>query len=157
MFVAPHSNHVCVVPTRTCGLHRAADMSACMHDVSHSRHVQGVAQLCHAAGISAVPHSMQLAVSNNSMSDAMSDVSRSTHACCVTQQTQLWSHTANMTVGWHNTHVCCDTTQTCLLCHEQSSLPCDAASHVRVLCHAYVTCPLCRPTSLYVVSCSRRA
>ena len=36
---------------------------------------------------------------------------------CVTQQTCLLCHTADMSAVTHSRHVCCVTPQTCLLCH----------------------------------------
>ena len=41
----------------------------------------------------------------------------SRHVCCVTQQTCLLCHTADMSAVSHGRHVCCATQQACLLSH----------------------------------------
>ena len=66
--------------------------------------------------------------------------SHSRHVFCVTQQTCLLCHTADMSAVSHSRHVCCDTQQTCLLCHTADM---SAASRNRhVCCATQQTCLL---------------
>ena len=77
----------------------------------------------------------------------MSAVSYSRHICCVTQQTCLLYHTADMSAASHSRHVCCVTQQTC-----------PAVSHSRhVCCVAQQTCLLRHTADMSAVSHSRHA
>ena len=68
------------------------------------------------------------------------------HVCCVTQQTCLLCHTAEMSAVSHSRDVCCVTQQSCLLCHAADM---SAASHSRhVCCVTQQTCLLCHTADM---------
>ena len=82
-----------------------------------------------------------------------SAVSHTIHFCCVTQQTHLLCHTADMLAESHSRHVCCHPQQTCLLCDTADMT---AVSHSRHdCCVTQQTCWPCPTADMSAVSHSR--
>ena len=94
-----------------------------------------------------------------------SALSHSRHACCVTQQTCLLCHAADMSAVSRSRHVCCVTRQTFLLCRTADTSAVPHSRHVccvtsrHVCCVAQLSlrqnkllpCSLARTANIYVV------
>ena len=78
------------------------------------------------------------------------DASQEGQLCCVTKQTCLLSHTADMSPVSHSRHVCRVAQQTCLLCHTADM---SAVSHSRhACCVTQQTCLLYHTGDMSAVS-----
>ena len=62
-----------------------------------------------------------LATQNNRFASGCWGGAHSRHVCCLTQQTCLLRHTADVSAVSHGRHVCCVTQPTCLLSHTSNS------------------------------------